>query len=125
MTEHVTLVVLTGGLEGLEFVLDEHRQYIIGRATDCDIRLPRDLGPRDVSRHHCLLDLTSDGILVVDLGSLHGTFVNGDLICKRPSHYSAEQADEGDSSVRSLSDGDRLVVGNAILRVVVNTLQPA
>jgi pSer/pThr/pTyr-binding forkhead associated (FHA) protein len=125
MTEHVTLVVLTGGLEGLEIALDEHKQYIIGRASECDIWLPRDPGPADLSRHHCQLNVTPEGVFVVDLGSLHGTYVNEELIGRRPADCSAEQADSGSSLVSLLQDGDQLRVGNTILRVVANSLQPA
>ena len=44
-----------------------------GRGTDCDLRLV-DPG---VSRHHAELRVENDQVVLVDLGSTNGTFVNG------------------------------------------------
>lgn len=46
---------------------------LIGRASDCDIKLKSDL----VSRHHCKIFLTESVALVHDLGSSNGTFIDG------------------------------------------------
>ena len=46
---------------------------ILGRGTDCDLRLV-DPG---VSRHHAELRVEEDQVVLVDLGSTNGTFVNG------------------------------------------------
>ena len=45
----------------------------IGRSEGCDLRIP--LG--DVSRKHCTLVQSEGQILVQDLGSSNGTYVNG------------------------------------------------
>lgn len=46
---------------------------IVGRHPGCDARL----GSKRVSRHHCCL-VSSDGEVVVrDLGSTNGTWING------------------------------------------------
>lgn len=62
----------------------------IGRALECDISI---LEPA-LSRKHAELELTDDGLLIRDLGSVNGTFVNG------------EKVDEV-----SLHDGDVLAFG--------------
>jgi hypothetical protein len=49
---------------------------VIGRREDCDLRIP--VG--DVSRKHCRLVRTDDGIRIEDLGSSNGTYVNGERI---------------------------------------------
>jgi len=49
---------------------------IIGRREDCDLRIP--VG--DVSRKHCRLVRTDDGVRIEDLGSSNGTIVNGQRI---------------------------------------------
>ncbi len=55
---------------------------VIGRSGDADILLD----DRWVSRWHCKL-LISDGQLVVlDLGSKHGTWLNGKAISESPLH---------------------------------------
>ncbi len=64
-----------GGAEG-----GDQRTYelqtpvtLLGRGTDCDLRLV-DPG---VSRHHAELRVENDQVVLVDLGSTNGTFVNG------------------------------------------------
>ncbi len=49
---------------------------IIGRREDCDLRIP----VSDVSRKHCRLVRTDDGIRIEDLGSSNGTYVNAQRI---------------------------------------------
>lgn len=46
---------------------------LLGRGTDCDLRMV-DAG---VSRHHAELRVEEDQVVLVDLGSTNGTFVNG------------------------------------------------
>ncbi|MFO7251248.1 MAG: DUF3662 and FHA domain-containing protein [Actinomycetes bacterium] len=46
---------------------------LLGRGTDCDLRLV-DPG---VSRHHAELRVEGQQVILVDLGSTNGTFVNG------------------------------------------------
>jgi pSer/pThr/pTyr-binding forkhead associated (FHA) protein len=49
---------------------------LLGRGTDCDLRLV-DPG---VSRHHAELRVENDQVVLVDLSSTNGTFVNGQPI---------------------------------------------
>lgn len=44
----------------------------VGRSSDCDICIPID----EISRNHAKLQSTSDGVVVEDLASANGTFVN-------------------------------------------------
>jgi hypothetical protein len=46
---------------------------LLGRGTDCDLRMV-DAG---VSRHHCELRVEDGQVVLVDLGSTNGTLVNG------------------------------------------------
>jgi len=46
---------------------------IIGRSADCGLRLPLDR----ISRRHARLDRDDEGLLLADLGSTNGTFVDG------------------------------------------------
>jgi pSer/pThr/pTyr-binding forkhead associated (FHA) protein len=46
---------------------------IVGRHRSCDARIDS----LRVSRRHCCLGLDSEGVLVRDLGSANGTWING------------------------------------------------
>ena len=48
-------------------------QVTIGRQADCDISVPSE----EISRRHAQVRPTPDGLLVEDLGSANGTFING------------------------------------------------
>ena len=46
---------------------------VIGRQQDCDISIPSE----EISRRHAQVKPSADGLLVEDLGSANGTFING------------------------------------------------
>jgi hypothetical protein len=71
----VVLVMFRGDGERRSFSVVRN-MTVIGRREDCDLRIP--LG--DVSRKHCRLVRTDDGIRLEDLGSTHGTLVNGQRV---------------------------------------------
>jgi hypothetical protein len=91
------LMVTTGG-DGAEA---QSRSYdiatpvtLLGRGTDCDLRLV-DPG---VSRHHAEIRVEGPEIVLVDLGSTNGTFVNGQPVRRV-----------------TLSDGARVTLGRSTL----------
>jgi pSer/pThr/pTyr-binding forkhead associated (FHA) protein len=45
---------------------------VIGRQNDSDIPIPAE----EISRHHAKLQVTAEGVLVEDMGSANGTFIN-------------------------------------------------
>jgi pSer/pThr/pTyr-binding forkhead associated (FHA) protein len=63
---------------------------VIGHAPDDTIRLD----DQSVGDHHCRIASAGNGLVVTDLGSVHGTFVNGSLITES-----------------TLSPGDELSIG--------------
>lgn len=48
----------------------------LGRSAECDISIPSD----EISRHHAKLQLVADGVMVEDMGSANGTFVNNQRV---------------------------------------------
>ncbi|SET52060.1 FHA domain-containing protein [Stigmatella erecta] len=70
---------------------------VIGRASACDLRLQHP----SISRRHVQLLRTGDILLLKDLGSQNGTFVNRVKI-------------EGDTQLRP---GDELTLGNSVLKL--------
>lgn len=49
---------------------------VVGRQPDCDIPVPAE----EISRRHARLKIVPDGLLVEDLGSANGTFINDNRI---------------------------------------------
>jgi pSer/pThr/pTyr-binding forkhead associated (FHA) protein len=112
MHPHITLTVMDGKLEGKQYVFSRRRNCMIGRASDCEIRLPDDPEYLTVSRHHCLLELDAPEIRVRDLGSRNGTYVNGLRIGPALGRALAED-DEVPFTAFDLHHGDTLRVGDA------------
>lgn len=75
-------------------------KFFIGRAEDCHLRPGSDL----VSRHHCVLMIDGDSIVVRDFGSKNGTLLNDERV--------PVEAD--------LKNGDRLKVGPLEFEVLVS-----
>jgi pSer/pThr/pTyr-binding forkhead associated (FHA) protein len=66
----VTLILVRG--DGRQSEIPLKGRAIIGRQTDCQIRIPSS----GISRHHCELTLADGKVLLRDMGSSNGTFVN-------------------------------------------------
>jgi pSer/pThr/pTyr-binding forkhead associated (FHA) protein len=98
---HVVLVMFKGD-ERRDFPVTEERS-VIGRRQDCQLRIPT----RDVSRQHCELLKQNNELLVKDLGSSNGTFVNGKRIAESP-----------------LKAGDRLRIGPVAFVVQIDGQPP-
>ncbi len=69
------LVGIEGPGEGLAFVIQQAGYLLIGRAPDVTFRLPDE--DRAASRHHALLEMHDDGVVVHDLADQGTTFING------------------------------------------------
>ena len=119
MSATVTLKVVEGPQRGAEFVYRLPTLCTVGRGQDCSLRLPNDVLNSTVSRHHCLLEIDPPLVRVCDLGSLNGTFVNGEPIGQREPY--GRIADLGVPFVPDLplEDGDELRVGANVFRIGV------
>ncbi len=71
----VVLRVVGGKHNGREIKLAVPK-FIIGRGEDAHLRPSSDL----VSRHHCGISVEEGRVIVEDLGSRNGTFVNGEQL---------------------------------------------
>ncbi|QDU23779.1 protein kinase domain-containing protein [Urbifossiella limnaea] len=98
----VVIRYTAGPAAGREDVFTEPAILLFGRAADCDPRLPQD-GCGRVSRRHCILEANPPDVRVRDLGSKHGTFVDGHLLGKRPK--GADPAPGFESPDHALADG--------------------
>jgi pSer/pThr/pTyr-binding forkhead associated (FHA) protein len=72
----IELIVQSGKHQGKRLRLPDEGEVLIGRDETCQIRL----ASSEVSRHHCVLKPTPDGIVARDLDSRNGTFLNESLM---------------------------------------------
>jgi two-component system, cell cycle response regulator len=87
----------TGPTMGTRYTIGE-APIVIGRASDCDIRI----NDHSVSRRHARIQPGADGYYAVDLQSTNGTYIN-----------------DIPASMYKLKDGDYLRVGNCIYRFLM------
>ena len=114
MLGKVILEVSAGPLAGQVFTFEEHETFIFGREKDCHAQLPEK--DTTVSRHHFLLEANPPDARVQDLGSLNGTWVNGNKFGGRPSHMTPEEARRQLYPAVDLKDGDEIHVGKTVFR---------
>jgi DNA-binding NtrC family response regulator len=71
----VRLVAIEGNDRGKTFIVDgtQPSRMLLGTSPSCDIRLD----DRAVSRRHAAIDWVGAAVVLVDLGSTNGTFVDG------------------------------------------------
>jgi pSer/pThr/pTyr-binding forkhead associated (FHA) protein len=72
----IELIVQSGKQQGKRLRLPAEGEIVIGRDESCQIRL----ASSEVSRHHCVLKLTPEGIVARDLDSRNGTYLNETLM---------------------------------------------
>jgi two-component system cell cycle response regulator len=87
----------TGPSMGTRYPISD-APLVIGRASDCDIRI----NDHSVSRRHARIQPGADGFYAVDLQSTNGTYIN-----------------DIPASMYKLKDGDYLRVGNCIYRFLM------
>ena len=93
----LALRFISGKYQGGEFPLIDKQEIVVGRSSDLDMVLVEEM----VSRRHARI-LQAEGVISIeDLGSTNGTFVNGEKIQKG-----------------TLKEGDRILIGTSILKVV-------
>lgn len=94
----VKLKVLVGKSGGKEITVPV-KHFLIGRSEDCHLRPKSDA----ISRNHCAILTQDDQVLVRDLNSRNGTFVNGEKI-------------QGDVPVKS---GDHVQIGKLEFEILI------
>lgn len=88
---------ISGKYQGGEFPLRMNREIIIGRSSDLDMVLVEDM----VSRRHAKISTADGEVYIEDMGSTNGTFVNGEKVSRS-----------------RLQEGDRILVGTSIIKMV-------
>src|SRR5262245_18475906 len=116
MSAQIILTLTEGSHAGQGFVFSGQTQCVVGRARGCGVELPDDY---TVSRHHCLLEVDAPSLAVQDLGSLNGTYVNGERIGGRDVRHALASDTLPACPPRPLHSGDELRVGGHVFTVTV------
>jgi hypothetical protein len=72
-----------------------------------------------ISRHHFILEVNPPDARIRDLGSLHGTHINGQKYGGREKHETPEEGAKRQYPEVDLHDGDEIKVGKTTMRVSV------
>ena len=96
----VKLKVRSGSHEGKEIAISSEK-FLIGRSESCQLR-PKS---ESVSRKHCIIVLKENRVLIQDLKSRNGTFVNDKRL-------------PGDKA-KILKPGDQLRIGKLLFEIVI------
>lgn len=96
---HYRLKLVTGMQEGQVFELPAGREVVVGRAEGADILLGNDTR---VSRRHARFNVAGNQLIIIDLGSRNGTYVNDARVLRA-----------------RLKEGDRVRIGACVLEVQV------
>lgn len=129
---NVRLSVIQGTLKGKELLFNKKGKIIIGRSPDSDLVFP--INENKISRFHCMIDFNPPNILLKDLDSLNGTFINGnkyggcrnirspkDNIVYNYKQYINENYLEEDNFIYHLKNNDEITIGNNnIIKVNIN-----
>jgi len=94
---------ISGKYQGGEFPLRPNREIVIGRSSELDMVLVEDM----VSRKHAKIVTDENVVTIEDLGSTNGTFVNGEKV-----------------RVSEIKDGDRILIGTSIIKLVTIAGEP-
>jgi predicted component of type VI protein secretion system len=96
----VKLKVLSGSHEGKEIGISSEK-FLVGRSESCQLR-PKS---ESVSRKHCIIVLKDNRVLIQDLKSRNGTFVND-------TRLPVDKA-------KVLKGGDQLRIGKLMFEIVI------
>lgn len=99
----VKLKVLIGSSAGKEIPVPVSR-FLIGRGDDCHMRPKSDA----ISRNHCAILVSGDNVILRDLNSRNGTFVN-------------DQRVQGDHELKA---GDKIRIGKLEFEAVIKQGKP-
>jgi pSer/pThr/pTyr-binding forkhead associated (FHA) protein len=84
-------LVVRKGADSERVVRLKSEETIVGRRKDCDLKIRS----ADVSRRHCLLSYQDGVLLVEDLDSVNGTFLNGQRVTGRQAVRPGDELEIG------------------------------
>jgi pSer/pThr/pTyr-binding forkhead associated (FHA) protein len=118
MFERVILHATSGPVMGQDFVVENETDCVLGRSTDCSLFIADPFAL--VSRRHCRIKVSAPLVRIQDLGSLNGTYVNGEKIGQRSRDEKVEKALTQEHTEYPLWQGDKLQLGNTVFQVALD-----
>ncbi len=103
-----------------KYVFDVPGIYQVGRGGDCTLTIDSDMDS-SISRNHCQILVSDNGVYIRDTGSSNGTFINNQRLSDGSSRSESPRTETLDSVVTS---GDILKVGNTTFQVDVKIENP-
>ena len=119
MSAKIIITVTQGKLQGKQYIFEERTTCIIGRAKDCNPKLPSDKEHSTISRYHCLLDINPPQIRIRDFGSKNGTYVNSNKIGQRLSDQTPEEGRKLNFKEYDLNSGDEVKLGQTVFKISI------
>jgi hypothetical protein len=116
MPAKVTLTITARAKQSEPLVFDRHDTLLVGRMEDCQVCLPDD---KQISRHHFIMEVNPPDACIRDLGSLHGTYINGKKYGGREKGESPEEGARRQYPTVDVHDGDEIKIGKTIMRVSI------
>jgi serine/threonine-protein kinase len=98
----VGLRLVRGARANETITLEDNQSVILGRGTEATFRIQ----DPSISRRHCQISNTSRGLLIADLGSSNGTYVNGQRL---------------QAGWTQLAPNDQVILGQNEVRVLAPT----
>jgi hypothetical protein len=83
--EDAVLIANNGPLNGQQWIIEG--SLVIGRDVECDIVIP----DRQVSRQHARITKGNNGVILEDLGSKNGTFLNNQVLSKPVKLFESDE----------------------------------
>ena len=113
----VILELKAGNLKNKRLVFSEHDVYVFGRASDCHVQIPNQ--NTTASRHHFILEINPPQVNLRDLGSLNGTFVNGEKQGGRQKNESPAEGARHQYPEVQLKHDDCIKAGDLTLQLFI------
>ncbi len=124
------IVITHGILKGRELIID--KDIIIGRNTNIEVQFPK--SENKISRCHCMIEYDPPNLILKDLDSLNGTFVNGikyggkrenrvpgENIINSYNQYLISNSLKKEDFTCLLKNGDEISIGNNnIIKVFID-----
>ncbi len=114
MAGSIILEVTRGPMKGLKFQFKEPDKFWFGRSKNCNLCIRDD---PEISRYHFFMEITPPEVFIRDLGSLNGTYVNGEKCGGRSLSESPKEGSSKQFPEVYLKNGDRIEAGQTAFAI--------